>query len=149
MPWESRQRLTSARILNVGCGGCRLGFCKATSPSRYPLSFTYDHTHWKTRDPVRSPIDKPMRAGLVVGSVTTSEYLVLRGFECYNELGLAGSWSWFRHGARIGRRCPGHRVAEETAASTKTVCRNESFHHRSKYFGVRPCCKEFSVPSIC
>ena len=38
---------------------------------------TYDHTHWKTRDPVRSPIDKPVRARLVVGSVTTSESLVL------------------------------------------------------------------------
>ncbi|KAL2756869.1 hypothetical protein ACRALDRAFT_208783, partial [Sodiomyces alcalophilus JCM 7366] len=36
--------------------------------------YTYDHTHWKARDPVRSPIDKPVRAGLVVGSVTTSEY---------------------------------------------------------------------------
>ncbi|KAH9235388.1 hypothetical protein K456DRAFT_1644197 [Colletotrichum gloeosporioides 23] len=39
-------------------------------------TITYDHTHWKTRDPVRSPIDKPVRAGLVVGSVTTSEYPV-------------------------------------------------------------------------
>jgi hypothetical protein len=37
------------------------------------LPSTYDHTIWKTRDPVRSPIDKPVRAGLVVGSVTTSE----------------------------------------------------------------------------
>ena len=41
---------------------------------------TYDHTHWKTRDPVRSPIDKPVRARLVVGSVTTSESLVLYVF---------------------------------------------------------------------
>ncbi|KAK0620964.1 hypothetical protein B0T14DRAFT_587877, partial [Immersiella caudata] len=41
---------------------------------------TYDHTHWKTRDPVRSPIDKPVRAGLVVGSVTTSESPVLYVF---------------------------------------------------------------------
>ncbi|UQC74736.1 uncharacterized protein CLUP02_01388 [Colletotrichum lupini] len=47
-----------------------------TWTSRYPQSTTYGHTHWKIRDPVRSPIDKPMRAGLVVGSVTTSEYLV-------------------------------------------------------------------------
>ncbi|KAK1637112.1 hypothetical protein BDP81DRAFT_218674 [Colletotrichum phormii] len=45
---------------------------------------TYDHTHWKTRDPVRSPIDKPMRAGLVVGSVTTSEYLVLYVFDFWS-----------------------------------------------------------------
>ena len=41
---------------------------------------TYDHTHWRTRDPVRSPIDKPARARLVVGSVTTSESLVLYVF---------------------------------------------------------------------
>jgi hypothetical protein len=42
-----------------------------------PQIVTYDHTHWKARDPVRSPIDKPVRARLVVGSVTTSESLVL------------------------------------------------------------------------
>jgi hypothetical protein len=41
---------------------------------------TYDHTHWRTRDPVRSPIDKPVRARLVVRSVTTSESLVLYVF---------------------------------------------------------------------
>ncbi len=40
----------------------------------------YDHTHRKARDPVRSPQVKLMRAGLVVGSVTTSEYLVLYVF---------------------------------------------------------------------
>ena len=45
-----------------------------------PLAATYDHTHWRTRDPVRSPIDKPVRARLVVGSVTTSESLVLYVF---------------------------------------------------------------------
>ncbi|KAI0117576.1 Nnf1-domain-containing protein [Hypoxylon sp. NC0597] len=38
---------------------------------------TYDHRIWRTRDPVRSPIDKPDTAGLVVGSVTTSESPVL------------------------------------------------------------------------
>ena len=43
-------------------------------------AFTYDHTHWRTRDPVRSPIDKSVRARLVVGSVTTSESLVLYVF---------------------------------------------------------------------
>ena len=42
-----------------------------------PQPSTYDHRHWKTRDPVRSPIDKPATARLVVGSVTTSESLVL------------------------------------------------------------------------
>ncbi len=41
---------------------------------------TYDHRYWKTRDPVRSPIDKPVTARLVVGSVTTSESLVLYVF---------------------------------------------------------------------
>ncbi len=44
------------------------------------LSSTYDHTYWKARDPVRSPLVKPVRAGLVVGSVTTSEYPVLYVF---------------------------------------------------------------------
>ncbi|KAI1750753.1 hypothetical protein F4782DRAFT_242028 [Xylaria castorea] len=41
-----------------------------------PKSTTYDHSLWKTRDPVRSPIDKLESARLVVGSVTTSESLV-------------------------------------------------------------------------
>ena len=41
---------------------------------------TYDHRHWKTRDPVRSPLDKPATARLVVGWVTTSESLVLYVF---------------------------------------------------------------------
>ena len=41
---------------------------------------TYDHTIWNTRDPVRSPLVKPDRAGLVVGSVTTSESPVLYVF---------------------------------------------------------------------
>ena len=41
---------------------------------------TYDHTIWKARDPVRSPLVKPDRAGLVVGSVTTSESPVLYVF---------------------------------------------------------------------
>lgn len=43
----------------------------------YIISDTYDHTQCKIRDPVRSPIVKSLRAGLVVGSVTTSEYPVL------------------------------------------------------------------------
>lgn len=41
---------------------------------------TYDHTYQRTRDPVRSPLDKLVRARLVVGSVTTSESLVLYAF---------------------------------------------------------------------
>ena len=57
-----------------------------TAPATHDLtplshtSVTYDHTHWKTRDPVRSPIDKPVRGGLVVGSVTTSESPLLYVF---------------------------------------------------------------------
>ena len=43
-------------------------------------SSTYDHTYWKIRDPVRSPRVKPVRGGLVVGSVTTSEYPLLYVF---------------------------------------------------------------------
>ena len=35
---------------------------------------------WKARDPVRSPLDKPLTAALVVGSVTTSESVVLYVF---------------------------------------------------------------------
>jgi hypothetical protein len=45
-----------------------------------PLPSTYDHTHKKARDPVRSPLVKLVRARLVVGSVTTSESLVLYVF---------------------------------------------------------------------
>ena len=44
------------------------------------ILITYGHRYWKTRDPVRSPIDKPIIARLVVGSVTTSESLVLYVF---------------------------------------------------------------------
>ncbi|KAM5510423.1 hypothetical protein FOXYSP1_10523 [Fusarium oxysporum f. sp. phaseoli] len=43
---------------------------------------TYDHSSWRIRGPVRSPRVKPRSAGLVVGSVTTSEYLVLYVFWC-------------------------------------------------------------------
>ena len=46
-------------------------------------SSTYDHRHWKTRDPVRSPLDKPATARLVVGWVTTSESLVLYVFALF------------------------------------------------------------------
>jgi hypothetical protein len=48
----------------------------------YPISraVTYDHRHWRTRDPVRSPIDKPVIARLVLGWVTTGESLVLYVF---------------------------------------------------------------------
>ena len=44
------------------------------------LSLTYGHRHRRTRDPVRSPLVKPVIGGLVVGSVTTSEYPLLYVF---------------------------------------------------------------------
>ena len=47
------------------------------------LTNTYDHSLWRTRDPVRSPIDKPESAELVVGSVTTGESSVLYVFIYY------------------------------------------------------------------
>ena len=43
-------------------------------------SITYDHTSKKTRDPVRSPIDKLERAGSVLRWVTTGESPVLYVF---------------------------------------------------------------------
>ena len=42
---------------------------------------TYGHRYWKARDPVRSPLVKPVIGGLVVGSVTTSEYPLLYVFD--------------------------------------------------------------------
>ena len=51
-----------------------------TQPPLATHTSTYDHTHLRTRDPVRSPIDKKVRARLVVGWVTTSESLVLYVF---------------------------------------------------------------------
>ena len=42
-----------------------------------PCSSTYDHRRLRTRDPVRSPIDKQAIARLVLGWVTTGESLVL------------------------------------------------------------------------
>ncbi|KAK0709759.1 hypothetical protein B0T26DRAFT_722853 [Lasiosphaeria miniovina] len=39
-------------------------------PTKSKISSTpykYDHTHWKTRDPVRSPIDKPVKGSLSKG----------------------------------------------------------------------------------
>ena len=63
------------------------------STAQDALTVTYDHIHLKTRDPVRSPIDKQVRARLVLGWVTTGESLVLYvfllvhlyacGYSCY------------------------------------------------------------------
>ncbi|PTB61649.1 hypothetical protein BBK36DRAFT_1131276, partial [Trichoderma citrinoviride] len=54
---------------------------------------TYDHIHWKIRDPVRSPRVKPMRGRLVVRWVTTGEhrllYVLFRGRN-RRELEVAG-----------------------------------------------------------
>ena len=51
-------------------------------------SSTYDHTYQKIRDPVRSPIVKLVRGGLVVGSVTTSESPLLYVFARCNKASL-------------------------------------------------------------
>jgi hypothetical protein len=44
------------------------------------ISFTYDHRLRRIGHPVRSAIHKPQIGGLVVGWVTTSEYLLLYVF---------------------------------------------------------------------
>ena len=44
------------------------------------LSSTYDHRHQRTGHPVRSAIHKLVIGRLVVGSVTTSEFLLLYVF---------------------------------------------------------------------
>ncbi|KAJ9158440.1 hypothetical protein NKR19_g3313 [Coniochaeta hoffmannii] len=46
---------------------------------------TYDHRRRKTRDPVRSPTDKPAIVRLVLGWVTTGESLMLYVFACLHE----------------------------------------------------------------
>jgi hypothetical protein len=46
-------------------------------------SFTYDHRLRRTSDPVRSRIIKPQIGRLVVGWVTTSEYLLLYVFALF------------------------------------------------------------------
>ncbi len=56
----------SARVLNI--------ICYIANP------FTYDHRHQKTGHPVRSAIHKLVIGRLVVGSVTTSESLLLYVF---------------------------------------------------------------------
>jgi hypothetical protein len=63
------------------------------------LSTTYDHIHLKARDPVRSPIVKQVRAGLVVRSVTTSEYPVLYVFCCAL---LSRKWVYVNGGVSNG-----------------------------------------------
>jgi hypothetical protein len=68
------------RVEGAGCkGSIQLGQPEHKTEF-LAVTSTYDHTHWRTRDPVRSPIDKPVRGGLVVGSVTTSESPLLYVF---------------------------------------------------------------------
>ena len=45
------------------------------------ISSITNHTHWRAQDPIRSPMDKPVRGTLVVRSVTTSESLLCM-FNC-------------------------------------------------------------------
>jgi len=45
------------------------------------ISYTYDHRHRRNGHPVRSAIHKPVIGRLVVGSVTTSESLLLYVFD--------------------------------------------------------------------
>ena len=71
-----------------------IGFTKYTS--------TYDHTQWRTRDPVRSPIDKPLRGRLVVGSVTTSEHRLLHVFFSFFFWDISCWWAFFFGGAWTG-----------------------------------------------
>ena len=67
-------------------------------PARAPLidwekrkTVTYDHRYRKIRDPVRSPIDKPVIVRLVLGWVTTGESLMLYVF-FLPSLGQRGPW---------------------------------------------------------
>ncbi|KAI0401325.1 hypothetical protein F4802DRAFT_580895, partial [Xylaria palmicola] len=55
---------------------------------------TYDHSLQRIRHPVRSALDKLESARLVVGSVTTSESLVLYVFSFFSFFGgVLSSWS--------------------------------------------------------
>ena len=76
----------------------------------------YDHTHWNTRDPVRSPIVKSVRAGSVAESVTISEYPVLYVFACFgfgptgpgplDDSGQSGgALNWFMTTISLGYTC--------------------------------------------
>jgi hypothetical protein len=47
------------------------------------MAFAIDHRTWKTGLPVRSAVLKPCAGRLVVGWVTTSEYLLLIVFDFF------------------------------------------------------------------
>ncbi len=73
----------SSHLSQLGCGV--LSPRTPLPPPRLSVCFrhcspTYDHTHQTAWDPVRSPLNKLVRAKSVVGSVTTSESLVLYVF---------------------------------------------------------------------
>jgi hypothetical protein len=48
----------NVKVVDVGSGLHRVNIITGIA-GKY---VTYDHTYWKPRDPVRSPIDKPVRA---------------------------------------------------------------------------------------
>ena len=75
-------RLCCPLLSRSGCRANRaLGYLPTTPATLYGNTTahhsTYDHSSKKIRDPVCSPIVKLRSAGLVVGSVTTSESPVL------------------------------------------------------------------------
>ena len=73
--------------------------------------FTYDHRLRKTGHPVRSAIHKPQIGRLVVGWVTTSEYLLLYVFELF-----------FLTSERVTRwRC----AVERYSGALRGTCRHE------------------------
>ncbi|KAK1988989.1 hypothetical protein LZ30DRAFT_389067 [Colletotrichum cereale] len=87
--WSMRDGGSTSQLLRQarqGDGRCLRGKLSCMLLTQTPI--TYDHTHWRIRDPVRSPIDKPVRAGLVVESVTISEYLVLYVFLFFGSVTL-------------------------------------------------------------
>jgi hypothetical protein len=60
-------------------------FPRVTAAGHYIINLTlltvmYDHRYQRTRDPVRSPIDKLVIVSLVLGWVTTGESLMLYVF---------------------------------------------------------------------
>ena len=91
------------------------------------VTTTYDHTHWRTRDPVCSPIDKPVRAELVVGSVTTSESSVLYVVFCLSSYFCRPLQTWssapeFHVEKRCSFRPNIHQTPAEPTDTPSAVC---------------------------
>ena len=78
--------LCSALATPCGIIACQLDALSMPSPvtsNIYEINricVTYDHRLRRTEDPVRSPFHKPQIGRVVVGSVTTSEFLLLYVF---------------------------------------------------------------------